>query len=1396
MSTMGDRKADCLKDSGEQENAPDVIAKPRIDGIFAGSHGQVQAIQPVKRAKFLSLPVLAHRTAGGIGHQARAVLSDSQLKVADTAPSDDVIQQPTVAIPPQVLEELYDLNADLLLKVFSFLELEDLCRCAGVSKRWMQASRDPAFWHTLDFSRRKIRPRQVLTLCARYTNATSLNLVGVRNVDAALVRDALGHLTSLVSLSVGDGVIGPLILDEISRACPPTLRSLAVTDAVLGQSVVSDLSLSNASLTELNLTRCRGVRLQLTLPQLTKLVLSGSGLSVVTMAGRPYTSLMHVDLSDCIKLSDASMSSLLSQCPVLTYLDLSGCVSVSDETLQALARHCPELLDLSVSRCPNVALEEVHLPSLRTANLTGCVGMNSDGARASLDGWTCLEDLRLDDCILLPSLRLQLPRLRKLSLHNCHKLASLHVCAPRLVSLDLSHCCLLSRVHLASEALTRLEWVGLFSLAHVTLSCPALSELKIANCDALLASVFDTLRECPSLATLAVDNCDGLVSARVVGCPVLSTLQLTMCKSLGSLHVAAPALTQLSLEGSAMLSSVTLDPVGLKQLNLGICPHLGVLRMTAPAMERLELRGCGVLSDVTVCAPCLSSLDASYCSRLTESFLSNVVASCPRLTSLTLASCPGVLPSLPTTVNPGRQHTTAVPSAQATSGQRTTAPSTGPLTVMPSSRLVVASGPSGMPLAGAPPLHGSWAEGSQGSGRSGGCGAVAFAPGSGRAASCGEGTDADILAKSAEDTSGAVAAAAVAGADGNVCVAASGAVSGGRVDLLLTPRAAAGAAAANSSAAAGDCSNATAAASSSVAAGLTTSTVLAASGTLAAGICTLVRSPLATTSPTDAVKDAAGHSVSAAPAPAPAGCLSRLSSLRCLTTLDLSYTEVRTLGDVFAACASLQVLQLSACKWLVRDALAPLCESPPLLPHLHTLDVSYCHVDVVFGASPGHGGLLIHGRSSIGSTNSTAGGVASGSIGRAQVVALSPSSRGHRETSQGDAAAATHDPPMGEGKAIVGTVAGPRGGGMAPNAAPGACLVMACPEPGRAATAPTVFTAATSGKTGLRDQPSCPPSRLVSPLGRLRCINVSGNKLVDDRLWAFLDEEAEVVRAVGAHQGSLAGLGAPEGGGVATCEMGRHGAHVTDAGKVGEDGSPSDECGAMAQVGAKDTAVCAPLLPAHGSCVTASEDGPVTAGASAVSPRSSGGSAGAASCDDKGEPPMEGEEGGSGAMGGSSGDGAALSASLVRSASIHTASIHTGDASEGSKRAPTLLALTCVACPGLLRVSLASRRGLGALLGSLSLRLSRVASVTLACPWLTTLDLGDCGQLAELVLDCPRLDSLSLQGCASLRAEVLVGALRGAPALETLDLRGCGQVAQAGVPGLYALCQGLCRVYQ
>jgi hypothetical protein len=67
--------------------------------------------------------------------------------------------------------------------------------------------------------------------------------------------------------------------------------------------------------------------------------------------------LLCLDVSSCLKLSDAGIRTAVTSCRSLLALNISQCSYVSDETLREICIACSNLRVLDASWCPNISLQ-------------------------------------------------------------------------------------------------------------------------------------------------------------------------------------------------------------------------------------------------------------------------------------------------------------------------------------------------------------------------------------------------------------------------------------------------------------------------------------------------------------------------------------------------------------------------------------------------------------------------------------------------------------------------------------------------------------------------------------------------------------------------------------------------------------------------------------------------------------------------------------------------------------------------------------------------------------------------------------------------------------------------------------------------------------------------------
>ncbi|KAM7510742.1 hypothetical protein LguiB_009617 [Lonicera macranthoides] len=529
-----------------------------------------------------------------------------------------------------------DLTDDLLHMVFSFLDHINLCRAAKVCRQWHTASAHEDFWRFLNFENRRITLQQFEDMCRRYPNATAVNINGAPLIHS-LVMKAFSSLRNLESLTLGKGQIGETFFQALTDC--QKLKTLIVNDATLGNGI-QEIPIYHDRLRQLQIVKCRVLRISVRCPQLQTLSLKRSSMAHAVLN---CNLLRDLDIASCHKLSDAAIRSAAITCPLLESMDMSNCSCVSDETLREIALTCGNLHVLNASYCPNISLESVRLPMLTVLKLHSCEGITS-ASMAAISHSYMLEVLELDNCSSLTSVSLDLPRLKNIRLVHCRKFIELNLRSIILSSIKVSNCPLLQRINIISNSLKKLVLQKQESLTTLALQCQCLQEVDLTDCESLTNSICEVFSDgggCPLLKSLVLDNCERLTGVAFCSTSLVS-LSLAGCRAIVSLELTCPYLEQVSLDGCDHLERASFCPVGLRSLNLGICPKLNALHIEAPRMVLLELKGCGVLSEASINCPLLTSLDASFCSQLKDDCLSATTASCPLIESLILMSCPSV----------------------------------------------------------------------------------------------------------------------------------------------------------------------------------------------------------------------------------------------------------------------------------------------------------------------------------------------------------------------------------------------------------------------------------------------------------------------------------------------------------------------------------------------------------------------------------------------------------------------------------------------------------------------------------------------------------------------------------------------------------------------------------
>ena len=229
--------------------------------------------------------------------------------------------------------ELEDLSDEVLLKILSNLDKEDLIQCSHVSKRFRDISYDQALWQKVNFRYQSV-------------SAGFLNLVlnnGCKNLCLAEAKIfflqkqklkgilSLKKMIALKYLDLSWSKINNNVLETLLESCF-SLQELSMGNLTLSSEMISKICYQNGqSLRLLDLQLCWGLNL-----------------NSIQLIFEKCTELNEVNL-DKTNLSEDSINILVNNLtPKVEKLSLWGVFSVRDEHITTLVQRCNRLLVLNL----------------------------------------------------------------------------------------------------------------------------------------------------------------------------------------------------------------------------------------------------------------------------------------------------------------------------------------------------------------------------------------------------------------------------------------------------------------------------------------------------------------------------------------------------------------------------------------------------------------------------------------------------------------------------------------------------------------------------------------------------------------------------------------------------------------------------------------------------------------------------------------------------------------------------------------------------------------------------------------------------------------------------------------------------------------------------------------
>uniref|UniRef100_A0A1B0DEP6 Uncharacterized protein n=1 Tax=Phlebotomus papatasi TaxID=29031 RepID=A0A1B0DEP6_PHLPP len=200
------------------------------------------------------------------------------------------------------------LPKEILFRIFSYLDVVSLCRCAQVSKYWNLLALDGSNWQKIDlfdFQRDIEGPviENISQRCGGFLKLLSLK--GCQSVGDQSIRTLAQHCHNIEYLDLSDcKKITDLAIQSLSKHCPKL--SIVYLESCVN---ISDCSLKAIS------------------------------------DGCP--SLTEINISWCDLVTENGVEALARGCPKIKKFSSKGCKQVNDRAVICLATYCPNIETLS-----------------------------------------------------------------------------------------------------------------------------------------------------------------------------------------------------------------------------------------------------------------------------------------------------------------------------------------------------------------------------------------------------------------------------------------------------------------------------------------------------------------------------------------------------------------------------------------------------------------------------------------------------------------------------------------------------------------------------------------------------------------------------------------------------------------------------------------------------------------------------------------------------------------------------------------------------------------------------------------------------------------------------------------------------------------------------------------
>lgn len=382
-----------------------------------------------------------------------------------------------ISPPPPQGTHIGHLYPEILVMIFSHLNVRDRGRAAQVCTTWRDAAYSKCVWKGVEARMHVLKSGQSIY--------ASLIRRGIKKIQILSLRKS-NHLKNVV--------VGVPILESLNLS-----GCYNITDDSLGQTFITKFN----NLKVLDLSLCKQItdislgRIAQSLPNLETLELGGccnikdEGLLLIAWGLRK---LKHLNLRSCWNISDYGISHLAGlskqaieanvQLKSLEYLGLQDCQRLSDEALGFIAEGLGSLNSINLSFCISITdsgLKHLaRMPALEDLNLSSCDNITDIGIAYLTEGGSRISSLNVSFCDKISDQALVhisqgLYQLKALKMNHCQitdeGLARIAKSLQELEVLNIGQCSRVTDKGLQSlsEYLQNLNSIDLYG-------CPRLSE--------------------------------------------------------------------------------------------------------------------------------------------------------------------------------------------------------------------------------------------------------------------------------------------------------------------------------------------------------------------------------------------------------------------------------------------------------------------------------------------------------------------------------------------------------------------------------------------------------------------------------------------------------------------------------------------------------------------------------------------------------------------------------------------------------------------------------------------------------------------------------------------------------------------------------------------------------